>query len=62
MFERPLGEVLALGYIRERPAPFDERAGNAPHSQFNGERCADRTAANDNYLVIFLHNLSLAAG
>ena len=55
VLHRALGEVLALGNLRQALARLDQRAGDAADAEVDGERHAHRSSAHDNDLITLRH-------
>src|SRR5690242_21073221 len=56
MLDGTLREILPLGDALRLAPPFDDRAGNAALPELDGERNADRPAADDDDLVSLAHD------
>src|SRR5690242_5884305 len=55
MLDRTLGEVLSLGDALRLAPALDHRASNAALAELDRERNADRSAADDDDLISFVH-------
>ena len=55
MLHRALREILPLRDALRLHAPLDQRAGDTAQAELDRERNADRSAADDDDLMPFLH-------
>ena len=55
MFHGALRQVLSLGDALRLEAPLDQGAGDAAQSEFDRERNADRSSADDDNLIVLIH-------
>ena len=55
MFERALGQVLALGHRAQVAARLDDGAGDAAQAKVDGQRHPHGTTAHDHHLIALAH-------